>query len=86
LAAELGRSESAVYKAIHRIRRTLRECVERAIARESRASTAEANRSPAPADARRQDAPSDEKTDQPPTGSQRLRPDSPLPPREEELP
>jgi RNA polymerase sigma-70 factor (ECF subfamily) len=33
LAAELGRPENTVYKAIHRIRRLLRACVERSVGR-----------------------------------------------------
>jgi RNA polymerase sigma-70 factor, ECF subfamily len=37
LAAELGRPINTVYKAIQRIRRGLRECIERAILREARA-------------------------------------------------
>ena len=38
LAAELGRPANTVYKAIHRIRRVLRECIEKAISRELFAS------------------------------------------------
>jgi RNA polymerase sigma-70 factor (ECF subfamily) len=86
LAVELGRPESSVYKAIHRIRRSLRECVERAISRESGGPAAEANRPPAPADAGWQSPPSGPEPRQPPTGGQRLRPDPLPPPRKEELP
>jgi RNA polymerase sigma-70 factor, ECF subfamily len=35
LAAELGRPANTVYKAVQRIRRVLRECVERALSREA---------------------------------------------------
>ena len=34
LAAELGRPANTVYKAIQRIRRVLRECIEKAVSRE----------------------------------------------------
>ena len=36
LAMELGRPENTVYKAIHRIRRSLRECIQRSMARTER--------------------------------------------------
>lgn len=39
LAVELGRPENTVYKAIQRIRRALRECVERAVARQTQSGT-----------------------------------------------
>jgi RNA polymerase sigma-70 factor (ECF subfamily) len=48
LALELGRPESSVYKAIHRIRRLLRECVERAVAQESQAAPADARKTGQP--------------------------------------
>jgi len=43
LAAELGRPANTVYKAIHRIRLRLRECIQRAVSQEAHARRAPAS-------------------------------------------